>query len=176
MTDAEAYSLFVKGLKPDLRCEIGTWVQTNDLDNAKAIALKADAYTMPQGKDEKKKEWDKGQRRGSVANVEEGETKKENKKQGKKKLMNPDEVNALLSKKKKKREKERNQAENERNRERNAQECSRCDANSGQNQRDGQGACFWCKGPHHVAVCPVIKQMREAAQSGASTSQQQGNA
>ena len=45
MNDAEAYSLFVKGPKPELRREIGTWVETNDLERAKVVALKVDAYT-----------------------------------------------------------------------------------------------------------------------------------
>ncbi len=108
--------------------------------------------------------------------VEYAEKSKDTKKQGQGKMMNPEEVNALLAKGKKDWEKERNRAENEPNRDRNIRDRSRRDAGPS-NRQDGPGACYWWKGPHHIAVCPAVKQMREAAQSGASTSgHRQGNA
>ncbi len=108
--------------------------------------------------------------------MEKTEKQKDTKKHGQVKMMTQEEVNALMNKSKKDWEKERNRAENERNRDRNLRDRSRRDAGPS-NRQDGQGACYWCKGPHHIAVCPVVKQMREAAQSGASTSgHQQGNA
>ena len=180
MNDAEAYSLFVKGLKPELRREIGTWVDVNDLDRAKAVALKADAYTSQAQpiKEEKadKKGWGGRRRKGAVANVETTEKQKDTKKQVQGKMMTQNEVNALVAKQKKEWEKERNRAENERNRERNLRDRSRRNAGPS-NRQEGPGACYWCKGPHHIRVCPVIRQMREATQGGASSSgHQQGNA
>ena len=182
VNESEAYSLFVKGLQPELKREIGIWVDVDDLDKAKQVALRAEVYSAPPQKNEQSGSQKGGFRRrrgGFVGNVDGDEDKgKKNKdKKGRKeKMMTEDEVNALVSQKKKQWEKDRNRAENERNRERN--ERARRDRDgqgSGQGQdRRYRGACYWCQGPHHVAQCPVIKQLKDAAQGGPSTSS--GNA
>ena len=107
--------------------------------------------------------------------MEQEENQKGNKKPGKKETMTRNEVNALISQKKEW-EKDRNRAENERNCQRNEWNRSQRGVGPCQGQ-DDRRACFWCKGPHRVSACPVIKEVREIAQRGAFGSQhQQGNA
>ena len=181
MNASEAFSLFVKGLQPELKREVGMWVETDNLEKAQQLALRAEVYTASSSKGQADDNKGKFRRRkgGFVGNVdgdEDNKKKNKDKKGRKEKLMTEDEVNAMVSQKKKQWEKDRNWAENERNRERN--ERARRDKDgqgSGQGQdRRYRGSCYWCQGPHHVAQCPVIKQLKDAAQGGPSTSS--GNA
>ena len=87
VNESKAYSLFVKGLQPELKREIGIWVDVDDLKKAKEVALRAEVYSAPPPKNEQpgdgRSKFRGRNRGGFVGNVDGGENDNKKKKSDK---------------------------------------------------------------------------------------------
>ena len=162
MNGAEAFVAFVRGLKPEIRQQVGVHVEKGNLQAAKEMALRMDAYA-PQGSTSKKAD----RKNRQVHNIEEGGGKDKNKQ----KMLTKEEVNALLAAEQKKWEKAKNKEINEQNRRRN----EKAKAAKEKTRKRGQGPCYLCQGQHHIRDCPDMARLRQGTGGGGSASTSQGN-
>ena len=163
MNGAEAFATFIRGLKPEIRQQVGVHVEKGNLQAAKEMALRMDAYA-PQGSTSKKAD---NRKNRQVHNIEGGGRKDKNKQ----KTLTKEEVNALLAAEKKKWEKAKNKEINEQNCCRN----EKAKVTKEKIRKRGQGPCYLCQRQHHIRDCPNMARLRQGTGGGGLASTSQGN-
>lgn len=157
MNMAEAFSLFMKGLQPNLKQLVGSMVRTNDLEGAIEFAKQATKYstfekTEKDSKTHKEQKSNKG-KKGQLHIVQEG--KEESKEQHE--LM-------AVQKNRLKQLKENADKQAQRNKE------LKKEAQQLKQQQNAPRTCLYCgKKGHFVQQCPKIKELenlKDAQSSG----------